>query len=121
MSSKKSDKFPYRLIFTEIALYILVALAWYIAKESLNLSIENEYLIDGIFIFGFIGMVIRKNAHHRFYWYAFSAIVLSAISDTLGATTITFYFSSLAISFLILGVLNTLLFNKNFQKANDQS
>jgi len=109
-SKKILKSLPVRLISFELCLFLLTIVLWYLLKRLLNFNIDDEYLVDAVFIVGFLDMLIARSAGPRFFWHGFSSIFLSAVASALEATQVTFLVSSLAVSFLTLGVINMLLF-----------
>ena len=113
MTSKMIKGRGVRLMAIEIFLYLAVVISWFSAKKFLKMNINDEYLIDVVFFIALALLIFMRSGHQRLFWYGFSGLVLSAISDTSGFSTITFFLSSFSISFFALGILNSLLFNRN--------
>jgi hypothetical protein len=103
----------YIYVFFELGSLFLLITIWYISNNVLNTQYSQGVLIDAVLLITFIVMIVQKNPHSRFFYYFFGFLTISAVVSLFERQSILSLFSTLAFIYLILGVVNVLLFNRN--------
>ena len=77
-----------------------------------NKNLHPEFLINFIFIVLLVSLFIFKRGSIRHMYLAFTLLLPAVFASVFGLNSILYILSSLALSLLILGIINMLLFKK---------
>ena len=100
-----------RKFYLEIANVFVITAIW-IAYGKFKHSNSVDLLIDGLLASYFIILLLERSSHPRHFWVGFSCLLATVVSSILEISTFTYVFSSLALGFFTLGVINLLIFNR---------
>lgn len=103
--------FSKKLVLIESFVIILSLLTYYIISVQ-NKKLYPEFLINSEFIALLLLLFIFRNSSIRHLYFAFVLLILTAFANMFGFHNFVYISSSLALSLLILGVINMLLFKK---------
>ena len=101
------------IIYLEVLLLSFVPLLWILLANYTKYRFSVDNLIDAVFIIGIITSIVVRSNHVRHFGLALLFLLLTSFASALGFNSLTFIFSALVLSFLVLGALNQILFGRN--------
>lgn len=112
--------FKSKSVYWDLSIIFLMPLVWWIMNSSFNQRMSQEDLIDQITLLLLIVLIIRgakvrkktNSDINYFFVYGFISLVLTVIVYTFYNLKLSLFLSSLTISFLALGVIYLLFFQK---------
>lgn len=89
---------------------IVLSLIWYYFSNLQNRNLSADFIVNLVFILLLVLLLFFRNSSVRHMYFAFAFVFLSAISNAFGFDNFVYITSGLAVSMLILGVINMILF-----------
>lgn len=99
------------MILIESLVILLSMIAFYIIGVQ-NKNLHPEFLINFIFIVLLVSLFIFRSGSIRHMYLGFVLLLLAVFASVFGFNDFLYILSSLALSLLILGIINMLLFTK---------
>lgn len=103
--------FSSKLVLIEFFVILSPVFSYYIIGAQ-NKKLYAEFFINSEFIALLVLLFIFRNSSIRHLYFAFVLLILAAFANGFGFDNFVYISSSLALSLLILGIINMLLFTK---------
>lgn len=103
--------FSNKLVLIEFFVILSPVFTYYIIGAQ-NKKLYPEFLINSEFIALLALLFIFRSSSIRHLYFAFVLLMLTAFANMFGFHNFVYISSSLALSLLILGIINMLLFKK---------
>lgn len=98
-----------KTVLIELSAQFVCFIFFYLIELG-NKNISSELFVNLVFVSMLVTLLIFRSGHIRHMYFAFIFLVITALGSVFGIYELIYITGSLTIGFLILGVINMILF-----------